>query len=89
MAKSKEGQTSKGQRPNVNRKILNAVRKERTELDRTNNAWKAWKKGKKIFITKENPNSKETNKPFIRVPATDVWGKYMPYQMRTKSDNDL
>ena len=34
MAKSKEGQTSKGQRPNVNRKILNAVRKERTELDR-------------------------------------------------------
>jgi len=45
MAKSKEGQTSKGQRPNVNRKILNAVRKERTELDKINNAWKAWEKG--------------------------------------------
>ena len=45
MAKSKEGQTSKGQRPNVNRKILNAVRKERTELDKINNAWKACEKG--------------------------------------------
>ena len=32
-------------RPSVNRKILKAVRKERTELDIMNNAWKAWKKG--------------------------------------------
>ena len=29
------------------------------------------------------------NKPFVRVPATDVWGKYLPYQIRTKSDDDL
>ena len=73
----------------VNRKLTNAIRRDRTLLDINLIKWKAWKKGKKIFITKENPNSKETNKPFIRVPATDVWGKYMPYQMRTKSDNDL
>ena len=73
----------------VNRKLTNAIRRDRALLDINLIKWKAWKKGKKIFITKENPNSKETNKPFIRVPATDVWGKYMPYQMRTKSDNDL
>ena len=73
----------------VNRNLTNAIRRDITLLDINLIKRKAWKKGKKICITKENPKSKENNKHFIRVPATDFWGKYMPYQMRTKSDNDL
>ena len=29
---------------------------------------------KKVMLTINNPNKKETNKPFIRVNALDVWG---------------
>ena len=28
----------------------------------------------KVMLTIHNPNKKETNKPFIRVNALDVWG---------------
>ena len=45
-SRKRDGKASKGERPNVNRAILKSVRKERTELERTLNAWKAWKKGK-------------------------------------------
>lgn len=29
--------------------------------------------GKRVMLTIENPNKAETNKPFIRVPSTQVW----------------
>lgn len=34
----------------------------------------AYKKGKRVMLTIENPDKSETNRRFIRVPATDVWG---------------
>ncbi len=73
----------------VSRKWTKAVRRDRALLNDRLEKWNAWKKGKKVFLTVENPNSRETNKPFVRVPATDVWGKYMPYQMKTKSEDEL
>ena len=33
----------------------------------------AFKKNKNVMLTIKNPNSNETNKPFIRVNAKDVW----------------
>ena len=33
----------------------------------------AFKKGKNVVLTIANPNKSETNKPFIRVNAKDVW----------------
>lgn len=73
----------------VSRKWTKAVRRDRALLNDRLEKWNAWKKGKKVFLTVENPNSRETNKPFVRVPASDVWGKYMPYQMKTKSEDEL
>ena len=73
----------------VNRKLTNAVRRDRALLNDRLEKWNAWKKGKKVFLTIENTNSRETNKRFVRVLASDVWGKYMPYQMKTKSEDEL
>ena len=33
----------------------------------------AFKAGKNVMLTIENPNKNETNKPFLRVPAHTVW----------------
>jgi len=33
----------------------------------------AFKKGRNVVLTIANPNKNETNKPFIRVNAKDVW----------------
>lgn len=73
----------------VNRKLTNAVRRDKALLNDRLEKWNAWKKGKKVFLTIENTNSRETNKRFVRVLASDVWGKYIPYQMKTKSEDEL
>jgi len=69
--------TSKGERPNSNKKIQNAIRKDylANDLARTLNQLEAWEKGKNVVLTVANPNQNETNKRFIRIPATQVWGK--------------
>ena len=41
--------------------------------DRIRNQLNAFLKGKLVMLTVENPNKNETNKPFIRVPAHEVW----------------
>ena len=43
--------------------------------DRIANQLKAFREGKKVMVTIENPNKNETNKRFIRVPASQVWKK--------------
>jgi len=40
---------------------------------RMTNQLKAFLAGKNVVLTIENPNKNETNKPFIRVNARDVW----------------
>ena len=74
--KSRESTKSSGERPNTNRSVLKSVRKEylSESFSRLNNQVSAWRAGKKVMVTIPNPNEKETNKPFIRVNALDVWG---------------
>ena len=55
-------------------------------LQQINHKVEAWMKGKKVFLTIENPVKSETNKPFIRVPAEHVWKKYEPYRMKQTSE---
>ncbi len=71
--KSRDQQTSAGERPNVNKKILNLVRKDKTFLVKTLAKQNAFKSGKKVVLTIPNPNTNETNKRFIRIDAKDVW----------------
>ena len=78
--KKRDGKTSKGERPNVNRSILKDVRKERTELSRTLNAWNSWKKGQ------------PTPKIIQRILGVDKktlyksWNKYIPLKGKDNAD---
>lgn len=70
--RSRDTQTSKGQRSNVNKKIRNDVRRDYMDsLDRSINQMKAYANGKRVMLTVPNPNKNETNKRFIRVAAED------------------
>ncbi len=40
---------------------------------RITNQLKAFMAGKNVVLTIPNPNTNETNKPFIKVNARDVW----------------
>ena len=85
MAKGKRSSgnnyTSKGERPNTNNTVLKALRIDyKTTMNRLNNQVKAWRRGKKVMLTVHNPNKKETNKPFIKVPARQAWG--VPKEMQ-------
>lgn len=66
--------TSNGERPNVNRKFLNSIRRERTGADDMLNKQKAWLNGSNPWLTIENPNKEQTNKKFIRVRMNDMNG---------------
>ena len=82
--KSRDNNSSKGERPNVNRKVLNALKRDRTELDQALVRWNAFKRGKNVMITIPNPSVKsEPNKPFIRVKANEIWKKEK-YIMKSK-----
>ena len=66
---------SKGERPNVTRSVLNALRREYLISDaRLNNQVKVWRRGKNVMLTVKNPDKKNTKERMIRVPAIDVWG---------------
>ena len=67
--------TSKGERPNVTRSVLNALRRDYIQsVMRRNNQAIAWRKGKNVMLTVPNPDKKNTKERMIRVPAIDVWG---------------
>ena len=36
----------------------------------------AWARGKRVMLTIPNTNTNETNKPFIRVNASEIWGDW-------------
>ena len=77
--------TSKGERPNVTRSVLNALRREYLQSDtRLNNQIKAWRAGKNVMLTIENPDKKNTKERMIRVPAIDVWGFPRSMQLRMR-----
>jgi len=59
----------------VDKKISNKIRAEHMHNgDRALAQRAAWKAGKNVVLTLPNGNTKETNKPFIKVPAKQVWG---------------
>ena len=67
---------SKGQRPNVRKDIRKDMRRNYVGTwDHFLNQVKAWQQGKRVMLTIPNPTG-ESNKPFIRIPATEVWGTY-------------
>ena len=69
--------TSKGERNNVQKDILKTLRREylSNNLDLMLNKQKAWRQGRKVYLTIKNPAAtKGSNRPFIRVPANEVWG---------------
>lgn len=77
MAKKSSGKnyTSKGERPNVTRWVVNAIRREYKQSGmRRNNQTKAWRAGKNVMLTVPNPDKKNTKERMIRVPAIEVWG---------------
>jgi len=70
--KSRTQYTSKGVvgRPTRSRK---RHWEEGYQSDRIMNQLKAHLQGKRVMLTIANPNKNETNKPFIKVPAHEVW----------------
>ena len=79
----KTSYTSKGQRRNVSSWSTKAARKDVSKLGIINRKIDAWKRGKKVMLTVTNPVKSETDKPFIRVNAKEIWGKDTPYMMKT------
>jgi len=72
--KSRAHQVSKGERRSVNRSVTKAKRRDYMKsADRMTNQLSAFLKGKRVMLTVPNPNTNETNKRFIRVPANTVW----------------
>tara|TARA_R110002153_G_scaffold3244_19_gene15983 strand:+ start:18906 stop:19172 length:267 start_codon:yes stop_codon:yes gene_type:complete len=71
-----QGNISLGVHSNVASNIKNAVRKAYLgSADRIINQMKAHRSGKNVMVTISNPNKNETNRSFIRVPASIAWGK--------------
>jgi hypothetical protein len=89
MTKSRrEKYVSSGKGTNVNKKILNAVRRQTTPLERINRQVAAWRKGGNVVLTIPNPNPHETNKPYIRRNAKDVWGTPKSYMIKSDSRSE-
>lgn len=63
----------------VSKGIHGGPQKSRSKLDedyparRMINQMRAFQQGKNVVLTIPNPNANETNKPFIRVNAREVW----------------
>jgi hypothetical protein len=78
MAKGKSSSgknyVSKGENKNVNSKLLNSIRAERSGADDMLNKQRAWVNGSNPWLTIENPNKEQTNKRFIRVRMNDLNG---------------
>lgn len=78
MAKRKRtGKTSyisSGIHSNVSSSTKRALRRSYLEsADRIMNQLKAFRAGKRVMVTIENPNKEQTNRRFIRVEASTIW----------------
>tara|TARA_B100000927_G_C16100199_1_gene322840 strand:- start:173 stop:433 length:261 start_codon:yes stop_codon:yes gene_type:complete len=70
---SRVSYTSKGERRNSSRKTIKMMRRERTFSERLDAQFAAFQKDKNVILTVPNPSKSATNKPFIKVPASDYW----------------
>ena len=86
MAKGKKSSgkqyVSVGEHSNVAKSTTKAIRKQYLASgDRIINQLKAFRAGKHVMITIENPNKNETNKRFIRVSASTNWKTLAKYNV--------
>ena len=66
--------TSKGQHSNVSRNITRALRREYMQSGaRVLNQLRAFRAGKRVIVTIENPNKEDRGRPFIKVEASTIW----------------
>ena len=88
---SRSTQTSKGERNNVSKSAIKAVRRNymNNDLARMKNQIAAFKRGKNVMVTIPNPNTTETNKPFIRVNAKNIWVINNPYMMKQNTSESV
>jgi hypothetical protein len=81
MAKKKGGKSkgfvSAGIHSNVSSSLRRELRADyMSSPQRVINQRKAFDAGKRVMVTIANPNQEETNRPFIRVPATQAGWKF-------------
>jgi len=74
--KTKSKYESKGQRPNVSKKNI----AKRSETDKIIGKFDAFRKGRDVMFTIDNPNPKETNKRKIRVSGKVLYGDFRKYR---------
>lgn len=83
--KSRDTYTSKGQRPNVNKKVRNLKKKDDSYLDKAVRQSEAFFKGQPTgYVTIPNPNKNETNKRFIKVKYQDYYHKGQDYKQASR-----
>jgi hypothetical protein len=87
--KSRSKYVSKGKHPTQSKATKRMNRSGRTFGETYQNKLEAWAKGKKVFITIENPNKNETNKRMIRVPAVQFLGHYKQPNNLKKSGTNI
>jgi hypothetical protein len=82
----RKGEVSKGIHKTVSRKTKNLVRRAYLDSgERLQNQLKAFRKGKNVVITIENPNKEETNRRFIRVNGKDFFKPEFAPQKKDKT----
>ena len=86
--KSRANYTSKGERKNVNKWTIKSAKKERSSIELMTMKLNAFNNGKKIYLTVPNPNTKETNKKFIRIDAAHYWTKTGDFRMGSGSSRE-
>lgn len=70
------GNVSQGIHSNVAQSTRRAMRRAYLDSqDRLINQRKAFDQGKRVMVTVANPNTNETNKPFIRITAEQAGWK--------------
>lgn len=89
MAKKKGGKSKGAVSAGIHSNVSTATKKlvksgYKQSGQRVLNQLNAHLAGKKVMITIPNPNKEQTNKPFIRVPSTQIWKdpKNNSYMMR-------
>ena len=73
--KSSKDPRPQGKRPSISRWAKKAQRKNRTKFERVNAQFSAFMKNKNVILVVPNSNPHETNKPFVRINAKDVWSR--------------
>ena len=89
--KSRETESSKGERNNVCKATTKAVRRNYMNNDfaRMRNQLDAFNNGKNVIVTIPNPNTNETNKRFIRVSAKDIWKSNNKFMMKQNTSESV